>query len=273
MKAKVLKFGLVGCGAMGRVIARHLLSRWKRRARWVALCDVSRQKAAEMAIKARVSAPVTALSKLVSASDWVVEAASAAAVPEILRQCIARKKNLLVMSSGGLLSCSILLRRAEEAGIRIMVPSGAIAGLDAIKAARLGRIREASITTRKPPKGLAGAPYFQKRGVDISGLKEETKVFEGNATEAIAGFPANVNVAATLGLVTGLGPSKTRVTIIADPVATSNTHEIIVKGSSGTIRATVANVPNAANPKTSDLAVLAACAAIDDIFSSIRIGT
>ena len=268
-----LNFGLVGCGAMGNVVARHLAMRWSGRARWVGLHDVSEAAARDLATVLRARIPSLSLMELLSVADWIVEAASPSAVPEILRGCLEKRKNLLVMSSGGLLSCASLMKKASARGIRILVPSGAIAGLDAIHAAALGAIEEATITTRKSPHALAGAPYLRKMGMDISAITAEMVVFEGNASEAIEGFPANINVAATLSLATGLGPKRTKVKIIADPKATRNTHQVFVRGSSGAIATTVENVPSKTNPKTSALAVMAACAAIDGIFSPVRIGT
>ncbi len=270
---KPLQFGLIGCGAMGAVIARHLMDHWSGKASWVGFCDSYGPAARKLAKKLDVKVPSLSLGALLEKSDWVVEAASPDAVPELLKLCLAKKKNVLVMSSGGLLQCARLLKQAEKVGVRVLVPSGAIAGLDAIKAACLGKIEFVQITTRKSPLSLAGAPYFKEKKMDIANLKSETTVFEGNAAEAVLGFPANVNVAATLALVSGMGPLKTRVKIIADPGATRNIHQIVVRGSSGTIATIVENVPSEVNPKTSALAVLAACAALDGIFTTVRVGT
>ncbi len=273
MKSKILRFGLVGCGAMGSVIAQHLLTHWKQRAKWTGFFDLREDRAKDLLQKLGIKIPVRKLTELVAQCDWIVEAASPAVVGDILRLCLLEKKNLLVMSTGGLLQNGSLLERAAKSGIRVIVPSGAIAGLDAIKAAKAGRIEEAVITTHKPPKTLEGAPYVEQHGLDMSAITTETVVFEGNAAQAMQGFPANINVAATLALACGLGPTRTRVRIIADPTTNRNVHHVFVRGSSGTISATVENVPSSKNPKTSELAVMAACAAIDDIFSSVRIGT
>ena len=268
-----LRFGLVGCGAMGAVIARHLIARWKGKARWTGFHDASEEAARNLSAALGRRIPLRGLHELISGSDWVVEAASPSAVPVLLKLCLEKKKNLLAMSSGGLLKCSSLMKDARSRGIRIVVPSGAIAGLDTIQAARLGTIDEAMITTRKPPHAFRGAPHLLKMGMDPSALQKETVLFEGNAAQAMEGFPANINVAATLSLATGLAARKIRVKIVADPAATRNTHHVIVRGSSGDISTTVDNVPSKTNPKTSALAVLAACVAIDGIFSSVRIGT
>ena len=272
-KAKKIRFGLIGCGAMGHVIVGHVLKRWKQKAQWTGVYDKSTEASRALCKRWKLTAPAKDLRQVVSKSDWVVEAASPSAVGEILRLCLVQKKNLIVMSTGGLLSCSSLLKKATAKGMRVIVPSGAIAGLDGIKAARLGRIEKASIVTRKPPKALVGAPYLEERGMDVSGISQQTTIFEGNAKEAMRGFPANVNVAATLALATGLGPAQTRVRIVADPAITRNIHRIEIVGTTGQLTAEVQNVPSAVNPKTSAMAVLAACAAIDDIFSSVRIGT
>ena len=117
----------------------------------------------------------------------------------------------------------------------------------------------ATLTTRKPPKGLSGAPYLVQQGIDVDNLTEPKVVFEGNALEAVKAFPANVNVAAALSLA-GIGPVETRVRVIADPRATSNSHEVVAEGAFGRLQAMTENMPSPRNPKSSYLASLSACA-------------
>ena len=115
-------------------------------------------------------------------------------------------------SAGALLSRLHLIRRAGEAGARIIVPTGALLGLDAVRAAMEGEVHAVTIETRKPPAGLDGVPYLVEHQVSLAGLTEARKVFDGNAYDAARGFPANVNVAAALALA-GVGPERTRVEI------------------------------------------------------------
>lgn len=156
--------------------------------------------------------------------------------------------------------------------MKVYIPSGAIAGLDGLKAAALGRIDEVTLTTRKTPENLRDAPYIEKRGVDIGAIEEPTLIYEGPALEACRLFPANVNVAASLSLA-GVGPEKTRVRIIADPTLRKNVHEIDVKGEFGCLKVHVENVPSPDNPKTSYLAALSAIATLRKITEDIQVGT
>jgi len=147
-----------------------------------------------------------------------------------------------------------------------------VLGLDGVKAARLGAITEVTLTTRKPPAGLKGAPYIEEKGIDLDAIKDEELIFEGAAGEAIKAFPKNVNVSATLSLA-GIGAEKTKVRIICSPKYVRNSHEIELKGEAGTFFIRAENVPSPDNPKTSYLAVLSALATLKGIASAVRVGT
>ena len=129
----------------------------------------------------------------------MVEAAPAAVFEKIAIAAIEAGRIFVPASVGALLPRMHLVRRAQETGARIVVPTGALLGLDAVRAAAEGHVASITIETRKPPRGLEGAPYLVKHGIDVSDLKAPKRVFEGNAFDAAAGFPANVNVAAALG--------------------------------------------------------------------------
>ena len=138
-------------------------------------------------------------------ADIVVEAAPAAVFETIASAAIEAGRIFVPASVGALLPRMHLVRRARETGARIVVPTGALLGLDAVRAAAEGRVDSVTIESRKPPRGLEGAPYLVQHGIDVSGLTAPKRVFEGNAFDAAAGFPANVNVAAALALA-GIGP-------------------------------------------------------------------
>lgn len=194
--------------------------------------------------------------------DLVVEAASQEAVGQYAEAFLGKGQSLMVMSVGALVDQGLfnrLRKAAEMSGARLILPPGAIAGLDGLRSAGVGRIDEVMLTTTKPPAGL---------GVDVNA---RTVLFDGPAKEAVKKFPKNVNVAATLSLA-GIGFDKTKVRVVADPAVKNNRHEVHVKGEFGEMRAQVDNVPSPQNPKTSYLAAMSAIAAIKRFKESVVIG-
>jgi aspartate dehydrogenase len=216
--------------------------------------------------------PVRPLGELADAADLVVECAPAAVFREIAEPVLKRGKTLMIISVGALLSHFDLVDLAARNGGQIIAPTGALIGLDAVTAAAEGNIREIRMITRKPPAGLLGAPYLERNGIDIVHLTKPLRVFEGTAREAARGFPANVNVAAALGLA-GVGPDKTRVEIWADPGLDRNTHEIEVDSDSAAFRMRIANIPSDENPRTGRITALSVIAALRKLRSPLRVGT
>ena len=182
-------------------------------------------------------------------------------------------RDLLIMSSGALTEPALLRTLstvAERKGCRLLVPSGGLGGIDAIRAVR-DRLREVMLTTTKPPAGLQGAPGFKEW--ESRKITRPEVVFEGPALEAVKLFPANVNVAATLALA-GLGPFKTKVKVVVDPHSELNRHEIHATGDFGVLRFQMELRPHERNPRTSSLAVASAIEALRAACSTgIRIGT
>jgi aspartate dehydrogenase len=176
------------------------------------------------------------------------------------------------MSVGGLLARTEVLDEANRKGVKVYVPSGALCGIDGLKSASGGKIDSVMLTTRKPPKGLVGAPYLKERGMDVLAVTSETVIFEGSAAEAVKGFPANVNVSAVLSLA-GIGAQRTRVRIVTSPDYTRNTHEVEIAGDFGKIVTKTENLPSKANPKTSAMAIYSAIATLEGIAKSVRVGT
>ncbi|MGH7739769.1 MAG: aspartate dehydrogenase domain-containing protein [bacterium] len=268
------RLGIVGCGAIGSTVAR-LLERRKSSFRITALYDERSAWAADLSQNLKTRPQLCAsLPELVSQVDWVLEAASVRAVPALARLALRGRKPLVVMSSGGLLSdFSKIERLAKKYKTKVYLPSGALAGLDGVKAARqFGKIKKIQITTTKPPEGLKGAPGItaaQKKALFTA--KKPFYLYQGNVSGAIRRFPANVNVGATLALASG-NPSKVRVEVIVDPAAKRNRHQIHVTGSFGELTAETSNEPSPSNPKTSALAIQAALALFERIESFVEIG-
>jgi aspartate dehydrogenase len=153
----------------------------------------------------------------------------------------------------------------------LYVPSGAIAGLDGIKSACVGQIIHVTMTTRKPPNGLEGAPYLVQKGISLAGLTKEKEIFSGSAREACKGFPANVNVSAAVSLA-GIGPDQTRIRILAVPGLQCNCHDIEIEGEFGRLHVHIENVPSE-NPKTGKLTALSIIRSVQDVVDPVRIGT
>lgn len=266
-----MKVGLVGCGTIGSIIARAI-DEGKIKAVVAALFDTDREKALGLAEKLKKRPPVCSLEELVEKSDLVVEAASAEAMPGIVEKALRGKKDVLPLSVGGFLGNEWLFDLAREQSCRIFLPSGAIAGLDAVRAAAMADIYSVSLVTRKPPQSLANSKFVLERGLDLTGLREPLVLFEGPALEAVRYFPANLNVAAALSLA-GVGPTATLVRIIADPSLDRNVHEIEVTGSFGRLVVRTENVPCPENPRTSYLGPLSALATLKRITEAVQIGS
>jgi len=184
---------------------------------------------------------------------------------------IDRGKIFMPLSVGQLLDNWDLVERAKKTGARILVPTGALLGLDAVRAAAEGTIHSVTMVTRKPPNGLEGAPYLVERGISLKGLKEPTKIFDGSAREGARGFPANVNVAAALSLA-GIGPDKTRLQIWADPALSRNTHRIEVDADTARFSMAIEGIPSE-NPRTGRIVPLSVIAALRGLASEIKVGT
>lgn len=254
----MMRIGLIGCGNIGADICIALQKRTIA-AEVAALVDVDPARVAQFERSFQLNVLTGTLPEAAAASDFLVECANAAVSPGVVEAAMERGCDCLIMSVGGLMAHPELLEAAKAAGIRVRIPSGALCGLDGIRAAMEGGVHCVTLTTRKPPKGLAGAPYLVERGIELDELREPVTVFEGNALEAVKAFPANVNVAAALSLA-GIGPVETRVRVIADPGATENSHEVTAEGAFGRLTATTVNLPSPRNAKSSYLASLSAVA-------------
>jgi aspartate dehydrogenase len=216
--------------------------------------------------------PVLPLTELAARADVVVECAPAAVFREVAAPAIEAGRIFMPASVGQLLEHDDLVELAARTGARIIVPTGALLGLDAVRAAAEGTIHAVTMLTRKPPRGLGGAPYLEQRGITLDGLDEPRKVFEGSAREGARGFPANINVAAALSLA-GIGPDRTRLEIWADPSVVRNTHRIVVEADSASFQMTIENVPSEDNPRTGKITALSMTAALRSLTATLRVGS
>jgi aspartate dehydrogenase len=266
-----LRVAIAGFGAIGKVVAQHL----DRGIDGLALAAVSARDhvRAETAMAGFAwPAPVVPLKNLWEHADVIVECARAALLRDLAEPALGRGRLVMVLSCGALLDNFDLVDLARRHGGRIFVPSGALLGLDAVAAAAEGGISSVHMITRKPPRGLVGAPYLEENAIDISELSEPKRVFAGTAREAASGFPANVNVAAALALA-GIGPDRTTVEIWADASVTRNIHRVEVEAEAARFSLQIENVPSAENPRTGRLTALSVIAALKKLAAPLVIGT
>lgn len=262
-----MRLGLLGGGGIGSAVARAVHEGHLPGIDIVAVAGSSFQSEAARQTAHLVNARVVTAEELVALQpDWVLEAAGAEAVRAYLPRLLESKVDLVVMSVGALLDEDLMVTVQEHRahGRQVLVPSGAIGGLDAVRALNaLESLHSVSITTKKAPRGLQGAPYLVRNRIQLSET-DAALVFEGTAREAVAGFPANVNVAASLSLA-GVGPDRTVVRIYSDPDAQRTQHRICAEGEAANIEVVVEALPSPANPRTSYLAALSAIAALRSV--------
>jgi aspartate dehydrogenase len=265
-----IRVAIAGLGAIGRTLARKLADGVPGLTLACAAAG-DRAKAQDFLDREKIACPLVVLDEFPAHADIAVECAPASQLDNICRPMLTAGKSVIVLSCGALLPRPDLVELAKAHGGTILVPTGALLGLDAVAAAAEGDIRSVRMITRKPPGGLKGAPYLEKNGIQVDGLKEPKLVFSGSAREAAAGFPANVNVVAALSLA-GIGPDRTHIDIWADPHVTRNCHDIEVDADSARFRLSIENVPSD-NPKTGRIVALSVLATLRKLGAPLRVGT
>jgi aspartate dehydrogenase len=266
-----LRVALAGFGAIGGALAQRL-DQGISGLRLVAVSARDHDQARQRMSALARPVPVLPLAELCDQAEVVVECAPPAVFRDVAAPTIEAARIFMPASVGQLREHEDLIARAEQTGARIIVPTGALLGLDAVRAAAEGTIASVTMITRKPPGGLAGAPHLEAHGIDLQGLGAPLKVFDGSAREGARGFPANVNVAAALSLA-GIGPDRTRLEIWADPTVTRNTHRIVVEADSARFEMMIENVPSEANPRTGKITALSMIAALRALTATLKVGT
>ena len=272
MRLRSCTVGIGGLGAVGFEVARRIDAGEIDGLILAAVSARDHGRACKRMAGFRTPADVVAAGELAARADIVVECAPAAVFREIAEPVVRAGRILVAISAGALLDHADLVETARATGARIVVPSGAVMGLDAVRAAAESGIGSVAMITRKPPGGLAGAPYLAEHGIDLEGLDAPLKVFEGSAREGARGFPANVNVAAALGLA-GIGPERTRLEIWADPGVTRNTHEIRLEAETVRFHLRIENVPSIENPRTGRSVAPSVVAALRRFVAPLVVGT
>ncbi|MCV9999481.1 aspartate dehydrogenase [Pararhizobium sp. YC-54] len=267
-----MKIGIAGIGAVGSAVARALDRGEIPGCELAAIAARDESRAERFISSLSGGVPHRSLSGLARNCDIVLEALPPVMFEAVAIPTLAAGKTLIAMSASQLLGREDLIEMGRAAGGRIVVPSGAMLGLDALKAVAVGNIREVSIITRKPPVSLLTAPYILRSGIDLDGIKEAVCILKGSVTEIAREFPANVNVAAAVSLA-GLGPDRTLMEIWADPNLTVNTHTVRVQSDSSDFSVSIQNRPSDENPATGRITSQSVIAYLRQLNSVVRIGT
>jgi aspartate dehydrogenase len=260
-----MRIGLIGGGNIGKFLLQSInIDGLLPGGKIVGLYTRNQQSAEQLAAQFDIENYSDIQSLIQSNIDLVVEAATIEVVKDHAAAILKSGKDLVLSSVGALADVNFyqnLEGICRESSTKIHLPSGAIGGLDVLKASKSnGELESVSIITRKPPQALPGAP-----------ADREHVMFEGTANEAIELFPKNINVSIILSLA-GLGPNQTGVKIISDPTVKKNSHSIEATGSFGKLSLSVENDPMPNNPKTSYLAALSVLSVLKNIDAVVKVG-
>ncbi len=266
-----LTIAMGGFGAVGREVARRL-DNGIPGLKLSAVSARDREKAQANMANFREPVPIVPLPELANTAELVVEALPAARFRELADATLKAGKMFMPLSCGQLLEHWDVVELASAYGGRIIVPTGALLGLDAVRAAAEGNIESVRMVTRKPPGGLKGAPFVDQNGIDLDTVDEPLKLFEGSARDAIPGFPANLNVAVALSLA-GVGPDRTMLEIWADPTISRNSHEIHVEADAARFSLKIEGVPTEENPRTGKITALSTVACLRGLVSTLKVGS
>ena len=266
-----MKVGIAGLGTIGLVVARAI-DQGLEDMELVGVTVRDADKARSNMAGFKNPAPIMDAQELADKSDIIVECVPKAAFRDIAEPALKAGRLFITVSGAGILANPDIVDLAKAHKARIILATGALLGLDAVRAAAEGVVHDIRMVTRKPPNALKGAPYLEANNISVDGLDEPKKVFDGTAREGAEGFPANVNVAAALGLA-GVGADDTKLEIWADPALTRNTHTIRVDADSARFEMTIENVQSDEHPGTGKITALSVIACLRGQASPLRVGS
>lgn len=271
--ARETTVALAGFGSVGRYLAEKIDAGAVPGVRLTAVTARDLEQAARNAAALARPPAVVPLARLAATAEVVVECATADAFPEVARAVLSEGRYLIVLSAGGVPAFPDLLDFAERHAGRIRVASGALPGLDSVRAAAEGTIRSVRLTSRIKPASFVGEEYLESRGYDFTRpLAEPVRVFTGTAREAAAAFPRHFNVAISLSLA-GIGFDRTQVDITADPTIPGAIHTVDVEADEVVLSMTSRNRPSEANPKTSRIIAPSVLAALRSLVATLHVGS
>ncbi|RUV83718.1 aspartate dehydrogenase [Mesorhizobium sp. M1A.F.Ca.IN.020.06.1.1] len=272
MDRQALKVGIAGIGAIGSAVAQALDRGEIPGCKLAAISARSAERAAEFDALLSNTVSHVPLQDMAQECDIVLEALPPSMFDKVAAPTLKAGKILVAMSGSQLLGREDLVELGRRSGGRIVIPSGAMLGLDAIKATAVGIIHEVKIVTRKPPSSLVGAPYIVRTGLKLDKLDDAICILQGTVLEIAKEFPSNVNVAAAVSLA-GVGPERTKMEIWADPRLQLNTHTLSVRSDSSDFSMSIQNRPSDENPATGRITSQSVIAYLRQLNAVLRIGT
>jgi aspartate dehydrogenase len=268
---QTLNVGIAGYGTIGRVVGRAL-ARGIEGLRLTAIASGDAAKTRAALAADGIDVPVVEARELARHAEIVVECAPTAAFTSIATAALKARRTLVTVSGAAILRHPEIVELARARGGHILLATGALLGLDAVRAAAEGTIHSVRMVTRKPPASLLKTSFVIENRIDVMSLTEPLRLFAGSAREGARLFPASVNVAAALGLA-GIGADRTELEIWADPTRTRNTHDIVVDADSARFTLQIENVPTLENPGTGRITALSVIAALRGLNAPLRVGT
>ncbi len=266
-----MKIAIAGLGTIGFKVAKDL-HQGIPGLELLAVSSGRREIARARLAEAGMDLPVLSNAELPEGAKIIVDCAPSAAFREIAEAALNAGRILVTVSGAALLEAMDLVDLARQTGGRIVMATGALLGLDAVRAAALGEIHSVNMITRKPPLSLAGAPYVVEQGMDMAGVKQPMRLYGGSARGGAKGFPANLNVAAALSLA-GIGADRTHLEIWADPTVSRNTHTIEVDANTARFSMTIENIPSEENPATGRITHQSVIDALRGLVEPLRVGS
>ena len=265
------KIGIIGLGSIGFDVAQKL-NKEPSTFNFIGIYSRTKEKVLKK-IKSFNNIPkFYELDELCKICDIVIDCAPKNAFREIVQKCYKYRTKLISVSGAGILENIELVNQAKNNFSQIILASGTIVGLDGLSAVSEGKVNLVKMITKKPPNALKKAKFVLENKINLVNLKKPLLIFSGNAFEGAKAFPANVNVAAAVGLA-GIGAKKTSLEIWADPNLTKNTHSIIVNSDSSNFKIEIENIQSKENPGTGKITALSVIACLRGIQNSLKIGS
>ncbi len=246
---KQTRVALIGCGAIAEEFVRCLEAAGEA-ARIVCALEVPAQlDAARRRLGGRFAVTDDIDELLACEASLVIECAGQGALKAHAQRVLASGRHCIAASTGAFADRAFVASLAQSVlPSRLWIPSGAIAGVDGLLAARTAGMDAVTYTSGKPPHAWDGTPAE----VMLQGeaRKRRVEFFEGSAREAARDYPQNANVGATIALAS-LGLDRTRVKLVSDPVLAGPLGTIDASGAFGVFHFDILAYASPTNPKTS----------------------
>jgi aspartate dehydrogenase len=266
------RVALIGYGSIARMVVGELAKEASEIRIEAILVRENRVEAARGELPKSIKV-VTAVPELLAMQpDLVVECAGQGAVRDYADAVLSKGFDLMVIATGAFADATLLdqlTERAQRTGARLLLPSGAIAGIDGLTALRVGELDRVRYTSTKPPEAWRGTPA--EKNVELATLAKPTVIFDGSPIEAARDYPKNANLAMTVALA-GAGVDRTEIQLVADPDVTTNTGRIQAEGRFGRLEVKMEGQPAPDNPRTSAVTALSIIHAIRNLTATVVMG-